>query len=158
MRNLIIIILVSLLIPYQSTAQENVELNLVFGNYQNDHKKKVFYFSERSWSLNKGELIYTKEANQQIYADTVTISKEEIKTIASFITEHELKKSISKDLSVAYLNKRDSKIIIKGNIKYNHRNANYQIKANSSTIMSEDPTAQKLKNLEELLQKFLEDE
>lgn len=149
-------VIIILFIPCLAMSQEKIEFEILFGNYVNDHYKKEFHLKERKWALKNGKLAYLFDIHNERNSDTITLKSTDIQSILVFIKENDLKKSIAKNLKKDFLDKEGLTEIIKGNIKIKNENFNFNLKANSPFILDKDSDAQKLKKLEALLYKIIE--
>jgi len=149
-------ILIPLFIPYPTMTQEGIEFNIVFGKYFNDHYKKEFKSVERKWILKDGRLTYFIDANNTRYSDSILLNKSDIQSITRLLNDSKLDNSIIKDMSKNYLNKMGQHAVIKGNIYFENKDFEFNIKANSESILDKDLDAQRLKKIEDLLYKIIE--
>lgn len=136
--------------------QKELSFNLVFGVYNDDQYNHTFDAKERSWVLKKDILIYKIDAYTVSYTDTLKLKETDIKTITKFVEENNLFSSIIKDLSKNYLDKYEHTESITGQLNYNYKLSNFNVKTNSSSSFDEDPDVNRLKKLENLLYQIIE--
>ncbi len=142
---------------FSSVGQKKLQFEILYGTYTNDHYNRKFYAAERKWILKKETLIYFIDAHNKRYSDTIKLKSSAIDSIIKCIKENELTTSIIKDLSKGYLDKYEWTANISGKISLNGQNATFSIKTNSSSVFEEDKDAVKLKKLEEMLNRIVDD-
>lgn len=151
------IALLSFCLHFSSVSQKKLEFEILFGTYTNDHYNRKFDMSERKWILKKETLIYFVDAHNKRYSDTLNLEASDMDSIIKYIKENKLTTSIIKNLDKAYLDKFDWTANISGKINLNGKNSTFSIRTNSSTVLDEDEDIKRLRKLEEMLYKIIED-
>ena len=145
------VLLILLTLSPTTTMAQELELNLLFSESHNDHFKKKFHVKERMWRLKKGVLHYSIDGQSIRYTDRFSLKAKDVRLLHTWIMQHKLTQSIHKNLNQTYLNKRGYQFLIKGKIKLKKQVSQFYIKANGVLKIREDPDAQKLQKLENLL-------
>ena len=89
--------IVSLLFLLNSFGQ-NLNFEILFGNYANDHFEKKFHVQERKWVLDNDQLSYSIDEHDTRYADTLTLTKEEQKRISDYVLKEGLNQNIEEEI------------------------------------------------------------
>ena len=145
-----------MILPSFVIAQQNIQIKITFGNYTDDRVMHKFYSNERIWELKNNSLSYSIDANNLRYVDTLALTKTEIDTIIKCISEHNLTKSITKELNQDYLNKEGLSENIIGTIDLNRKKAEFKIRSNGYHVIDEDPDGKHLDALEQLFYKIID--
>lgn len=150
------IILLLCCLHFQASAQKKIEFELTFGSYTNDHANRTFHAQERKWILKNETLIYFIDAHNKRYSDTLKLKASQTDSLIKAINKNELTVSIKKDLSDKTFDKYEWTGNIIGHLNLNGKASDFNIKANSMSMLDEDPDAKRLKKIEELLYKIIE--
>jgi len=149
------IIIVACCLHYSMLSQKKIEFEITYGVYINDHPNRTFDAQERKWILKNEKLIYFIDAHNKRYSDTLKLKKSELDSIINCVKENKLTGSIKKDLSKDYMDKYEWTGSINGHLSLNGKAADFNIKANSSSELDEDPDSKRLKKLEDLLYEII---
>ncbi len=137
-------------------AQQSVSISITFGSYTNDHLNKKFYSSERHWDLHKKKLTYYIDAHDKRYSDTIQINNIEIEKITKFISENDLLKNFSKEITNGYNNKNEYSETLIGTIIYKGKKYRYHIIADSYNLIEKEKVGKSLIDFESVFYKIIE--
>ncbi|MCB0477196.1 MAG: hypothetical protein KDC84_03480 [Crocinitomicaceae bacterium] len=147
--------IVSLLFLLNSFGQ-NLNFEILFGNYANDHFEKKFHVQERKWVLDNDQLSYSIDEHDTRYADTLTLTKEEQKRISDYVLKEGLNQNIEEEIEKDYLKGEGTKGVIKGFIQINSTKNTISLIGEALFLVVDTPNGKKLKELENILHNIVD--
>jgi hypothetical protein len=145
-----------LLFPCTIIAQQDILINITFGNYTDDQVEHKFTAKERIWHFNGKTLGYSIDVNDLRYVDTLSLTDTEIEKISRFLEKNELSESVQKEYKPNYLNKHGTCQEIKAEIFFRSKKIEISIKSDGFSKEDEDLTAKTLEDLEQLFYEITE--
>ena len=148
--------LLNLLLTSSLWSQNELQIDLTFGNYFNDHNAKKFHIKERRWLLTKGELIYVIDEYDKRYTDTLKLTNSDLDSIQITIEKKKLNQNVDKKFENKHLKYSGHSAVIKGFIINNSKESKILIKGHSTASLSEKQPSKGYKELEYLLYRIIE--
>jgi hypothetical protein len=147
---------ISIVNPSFLMSQHNLDFDILFASYSNNHLKKEFHSEERRWVLKNDSLIYDIDIRNKRYSDTIVLDSRKIQIIVEFVESKNLNKSATQDIRSPYLSKMGQYSLIKGWIKQDKKLVEYNIKYSSSVAVNNDVQTEDLLKFQDLLYQLFE--
>lgn len=144
------------LLPVILFAQQNIKINLTFGDYFDDQVEHKFISRERVWNLDGKTLDYSIDANDLRYVDTLILTDAEIMRITHLLTENEPLQSIIKDLKSKNIVMHEMDSEIRGNITFNNEELEIMIVSDEYSKIESDKDVIWLNAMQQLFYEIVE--